>query len=140
MINLEYCDITIKNHKRYNKKILFVIFKECYIDDPEKIKKIITEYHRIIEENKGISSVIDTRAIKGYKNTLAFSQGKELKKYDSLVRKNLISLSIIIDNMILENLVRAVARVQPFVIPTKIIKTNSEALAFLTENFNKTDE
>lgn len=134
---MEYCDITIKNHKKYNRKILFVIFKDCYIDDPDKLNAVVTEYHRIIEENKGISSVIDTRCIRGCKKTLAFSQGRAMRKYEDLVRANLLSLSIIMDNLLLENLLSAIVSIQPFVIPTKVVKENKAALGFLIENFNK---
>ena len=134
----EYCDITIKNHKRYNKKIVFVIFKECYIDDATILQKVVEDYHSIVTQHKGISSVIDTRNIKGCRKMLAFSQGRDMKKYEEIVKKNLICLSIIMDNVILENLLNAVTSVQPFVIPAKVVKNNTDALDFLIENFNKT--
>lgn len=133
----EYCDITIKNHKRYNRKILFVIFKDCYIDDADKLNEVVTEYHKLIEDNKGISSVVDTRNIRGCKKTLAFSQGRAMRKYETIVRANLLSLSIIMDNLLLENLLSAIVSIQPFVIPAKVVKENKSALTFIIENFNK---
>lgn len=137
---LDYCDIKIKNHKKYSRKIVFVIFKECYIDDLTKIEEVIVEYHKVLEQNKGISSVIDARCVQGCKKTLAFSQGRAMKKYEKLVRENLLSLSIIMDNVLLENLLSAISSIQPFVIPTKVVKDNKGALDFLIENFNKAGE
>ena len=134
-----YCDITIKNHRKYNRKIVFVIFKECYIDDSAKLEEVVVEYHRIIKENKGISCVIDTRNVKGCRKTLAFSQGRSMRKYETLVRSNLLCLSIIMDNLLLENLLSAITAVQPFVIPTKVVKDNRPAMDFVIENFIKDD-
>ena len=136
----EYCDITIKNHKRYNRKIVFVIFKDCYIDDSSKLEEVVAAYHKVIQQHPGISSVIDTRGVQGCKKTMAFSQAHGMKKYEKVVRSNLLCLSIIMDNMLLENLLATITSVQPFVIPTKVVKDNKGALYFLTENFIKASE
>lgn len=136
----EYCDITIKNHKRYNRKIVFVIFKECYLDDATKLGETLTEYYRIVRENPGISSVIDTRNLQGCRKTLAFSEAREMRKHEALVRKNLLCLSIIMDNVLLENLLSTVTSIQPLVIPSKVVKDNKAALDFLIENFIKASE
>ena len=137
MKRVDYCDSTIKNHKKYGRKIVFVIFKECYIDDPAKLDKVVVEYHRIIAENKGISSVIDTRNVQGCKKTMAFSEARSMRQYEGIVRENLLCLSIIMDNLLLESLLGAVSSVNPFVIATKVTKNNKGALDFLIENFNK---
>lgn len=129
-----YGDITIKNHKKYNKKIVFVIFKECYIDDESKLTAIVKEYHKIIEENKGICSVIDARAVNGCSKTLAFSKAKNLKKYEELVKSNLVCMSILLDNPVLKMLMGAVTKIHPFVVPTKVVKDNKEAMDYIVEN------
>lgn len=136
----EYCDITIKNHKRYNRKIVFVIFKECYLDDTTKLGEVLTEYYKIVRENPGISSVVDARSLQGCKKTLAFSQAREMRKHEALIRKNLLCLSIIMDNVLLENLLSTVTSIQPLVIPSKVVKDNKAALDFLIENFIKASE
>ena len=48
-----YGEITIKNHKKYNKKIMFLIFNECDITDENIVEKMFVEYHKVIEENPG---------------------------------------------------------------------------------------
>ena len=59
----KYCEITVKNHKKYNRKIVFLIFNDCSIEDSEEVDKIATEYHKIVKENPSISSIIDARNI-----------------------------------------------------------------------------
>jgi len=130
----EYGDITIKNHKKYNKKIVFVIFKECFIDDETKLTTIVKQYHKIIEENPGICSIIDARAVKGCSKTLAFSKAKNLKKYEELVKSNLVCMSVLLDNPVLKMLMDAVTRIHPFVVPTKVVKDNKDAMEYIIEN------
>lgn len=132
---LKYCDIGIKNHKKYNKKIIFVIFKECDIDDPDELDIIAKNYHKIIEENPGISSIIDARKVKTFSKTLAFSKANKLKKYEEIVKKNLISMAILLDNPVLKMLMDAVTRIQPFVVPTSIVNENKEAIDYIISNF-----
>ena len=130
----DYGDITIKNHKKYNKKIVFVIFNECFIDDEVKLTKIVKEYHKIIEENPGICSVVDGRAVKGCSKTLAFSKAKNLKKYEELVKRNLVCMSILLDNPVLKMLMDAVTRIHPFVVPTRVVNNNKDAMDYILEN------
>ena len=131
----KYCDITIKNHKKYNRKIIFVIFKDCDIDNGEELDKLAREYHNIIKENPGISSIIDAREVKSCSKTLAFSKANNLKKYEEIVKKNLTSMAILLENPILKILLEAVTNIQPFVVPTKIVKENKEAMEFVISNF-----
>jgi hypothetical protein len=130
----EYAEITIKNHKKYNKKIVFVIFNECYVDDDAKITSVVKKYHKIIEENKGICSIIDARNVKGCSKTLAFSKAKNLNKYEELVKSNLICMSILMENPVLKMLMDAVTKIHPFVVPTKVVKDNKSAMDFVIEN------
>lgn len=130
----DYGDITIKNHKKYNKKIVFVIFNECFIDDEVKLTTIVKEYHKIIEENPGIYSVVDGRAVKGCSKTLAFSKAKNLKKYEELVKRNLVCMSILLDNPVLKMLMDAVTRIHPFVVPTRVVNNNKDAMDYILEN------
>ena len=131
----KYCDITIKNHKKYNKKIVFVIFKDCYIDDPDEVDRIAEEYHKIVEENKGISSIVDTRGVQGCSKTLAFAKAKSLSKYEPLVKANLTCMAIVMDNMVTKMLLDAVTKVQPFVVPTSVVKENKAAMDYVISNF-----
>ena len=131
-----YGKITIKNHKKYNKKIIFLIFDECTIDDEKIVEKMFVDYHKVIEDNPGISSVVDGRNVKSCSKTLAFSKAKGLKKYDELVRKNLVSMSIMLDNPILKLLLDAVTKVHKFIVPTKVAKDNKEAMDFIVSHFN----
>ena len=131
-----YGKITIKNHKKYNKKIIFLIFDECTIDDEKIVEKMFVDYHKVIEDNPGISSVVDARNVKSCSKTLAFSKAKGLKKYDELVRKNLVCMSIMLDNPILKLLLDAVTKVHKFIVPTKVVKDNKEAMDFIVSHFN----
>ena len=131
-----YGEITIKNHKKYNKKIMFLIFNECDITDENIVEKLIVDYHKVIEENPGISSIVDARSVKSCSKTLAFSKAKTLKRYDEIVRKNLISMSIMLDNPILKLLLDAVTKVHKFIVPTKIVKDNKSAMDFVVSQFN----
>lgn len=132
---VEYATLSIKNHKKYGKKIMFLIFNECKIEDENEVERLFVEYHKIIEENPGISSIIDARNVKGCSKSLAFSKAKVLKKYEDLVIKNLISMSILLDNPILKLLMDAVTKIHPFVVPTKIVKDNKEAMEYVISNF-----
>jgi len=129
-------EISIKNHKKYNKKIMFLILNECDIDDEAKVEELIVEYHKIIEDNPGISSIIDGRNVKSCSKTLAFSKAKTLKKYDAIARSNLVSMAILLDNPILKLLLDAVTKVHQFIVPTKIVKDNKSAMDFVVSQFN----
>ena len=131
----KYCEISIKNHKKYNRKIVFLIFNDCNIEDAEEVDKIATEYHKIVQENPSISSIIDARNVKSCSKSLAFSKAQSLKKYEEIVKKNLTSMAIILDNPVLKILMDAVTRIQPFVVPTSIVKENKEAMEFILSKF-----
>ena len=130
-----YGNITIKNHKKYNKKIMFLIFDECDITDEDIVEKMFVEYHKVIEDNPGISSIVDARNVKSCSKTLAFSKVKSLKKYDELARKNLLCMSILLDNPVLKLLLDAVTKVHKFIVPTKIVKDNKEAMDYVISQF-----
>ena len=130
-----YGSITIKNHKKYNKKILFLIFDECDITDEDIVEKMFVEYHKVIEDNPGISSIVDARNVKSCSKTLAFSKVKSLKKYDEMVRRNLLCMSILLDNPVLKLLLDAITKVHKFIVPTKIVKDNKEAMDYVISQF-----
>tara|TARA_A100001015_G_C14440032_1_gene500087 strand:+ start:118 stop:522 length:405 start_codon:yes stop_codon:yes gene_type:complete len=127
----KYCEITVKNHKKYNRKIVFLIFNDCSIEDSEEVDKIATEYHKIVKENPSISSIIDARNVKSCSKSLAFNKAQSLKKYEDIVKENLTCMAIILDNPVLKMLMDAVTRIQPFVVPTSIVKENKEAIEFV---------
>jgi len=131
-----YAEIKIKNHKKYNKKILFLIFDECDMNDENVVEKLIVDYHKTIEENPGISSIIDARNVKSCSKTLAFSKAKTLKRYDAIARSNLLSMAILLDNPILKILMDAVTKVHPFIVPTVVVKDNKSAMDFVVSHFN----
>lgn len=131
-----YAEIKIKNHKKYNKKILFLIFDECDMNDENVVEKLIVDYHKTIEENPGISSIIDARNVKSCSKTLAFSKAKTLKRYDAIARSNLLSMAILLDNPILKILMDAVTKVHPFIVPTIVVKDNKSAMDFVVSHFN----
>ena len=131
-----YAEIKIKNHKKYNKKILFLIFDECDMNDENVVEKLIIDYHKTIEENPGISSIIDARNVKSCSKTLAFSKAKTLKRYDAIAKSNLLSMAILLDNPILKILMDAVTKVHPFIVPTVVVKDNKSAMDFVVSHFN----
>ena len=65
-------------------------------------------------------------------------KAKTLKKYEMMVKSNLVSMSILIDGPLLSLLVSTVSKIHPFVVPTKITKTNKAAMDYIVENYNKT--
>lgn len=130
-----YGTITVKNHKKYNKKIMFLIFDECDITDEDIVEKMFVEYHKIIEDNPGISSIVDARNVKSCSKTLAFSKVKSLKKYDELARNNLLCMSILLDNPVLKLLLDAVTKVHKFIVPTKVVKDNKSAMDYVVSQF-----
>ena len=130
-----YAKISIKNHKKYNKKIMFLIFDECDITDENIVEKMFVEYHKVMEDNPGISSIIDARNVRSCSKTLAFSKAKTLNKYDAIARANLVSMAILLDNPILKLLMDAVTKVHPFIVPTKVVKDNKSAMDFVVSQF-----
>ena len=128
---MSYAEIKVKNHKKYNKKIVFIIFEECDINNEENLDVVINEYHKIINENPGICSIIDARNVKGFSKTLAFSKAKTLKKYEELVKANLTSMSILLTSPVLKMLMSAVTKIHPFVVPTNVVDNNTEAMDFV---------
>lgn len=132
---MSYAEIKIKNHKKHNKKIMFVIFEDCDVTDGAKLDKLIDEYHTIIRENKGISIIADARGIKSFSKTLAFSKAGILAKHDDLIRANVSSTAILLDSPILKLLLDSVMKVYTPVVPTKVAKDNSDAMEYVISHF-----
>jgi len=131
----EYVDITFKNHKKFNKKILFIIFKECSMDDRKKVDEIITEYVKIIKENTDLSIIVDGRNIQKVDKTMGFQKATELDKYRDLVHKNVISMAILLENPVLKFLLDSITKIHPYVVPTIVCNENKEAMDHIVSQF-----
>ena len=131
----DYVELSFKNHKKYNKQIMFVIFKECHIDDRQKLDNLIQKYLQILKEKNNLTIIVDARNIKKFDKTLAFQKATELDKYKNIVKKNVISMAILLENPILKFLLDAVTKIHPFVVPTIVCKENKEAMDFAISHF-----
>ena len=114
----EYVVIKLKNHKEYNKKILFVMVTCNKFDCPKSMmEEILSVYKGYLEENP---------------NT-AWEGASMVCKLNNLAKKNVLCSCIIMGNKMIKDLFNTVSKVHPVVVPYKIVDNNQDALAFVTE-------
>ena len=114
-------EFSLKNHKRFNKKILF--------DDDFK------KYEDFLNNNEQLTIIVDARNVKSASTSLAVRKLSLFKKIEPLVKKNVISCSIIINNPIIKTILSTLTRLQPFVVPYKTVSDRQQAMDFCTSHF-----
>jgi len=135
--NSKYCTTYLKKHKRSNKLILFVCFKEdVVLDNLNEVLNIIKYYNNIIKNNDKVSSIIDARGVIRCTKNVAFSTSESLLQYKGLYKSKLDKIAIILEQPLLKLLLDSVTMVHPFVVPSKIVNSNNSAIDFV---INKTD-
>lgn len=129
-------EFSLKNHKRYNKKILFIMFEEnTVINDEKRIDDDFKKYVEFLTENDQLTIIVDARNVKSASSSLAIRKVGLFKKIEPLVKKNVISCSIIINNQIIKTILSTLTKMQPFVVPYKTVSDRQQAMEFCTSHF-----
>lgn len=134
--DFKYCTMYLKKHKRSNKLIVFVCFKnDIIIDDIGIITSIINDYNDFIKNKDNVSSIIDARGIIRCTKNVAFTSSEYMLQYKDLYKSNMDKVAIILEQPLLKLLLDSVTMVHPFVVPTNIVNNNKSAIDFV---INKT--
>jgi len=130
----EYVVIKLKNHKEYNKKILFVMVTCNKFDCPKNImEEILSVYKGYLQENPNISTIFDTRQLNYVSPKTAWEGASMICRLNNLAKKNVLCSCIIMGSKMMKDLFNTVSKVHPVVVPYKIVDNNQDALAFVTE-------
>ena len=58
-----------------------------------------------------------------------------MKQYESLVKTNINSMAIIMDNPVTRLLLDSVSSLHPFIVPTQVVNDNKAALDYVINEF-----
>ena len=130
----DYVIMKLKNHKEFNKKILFVMVT-CQNFDCSKdmMNDILNKYKTYLEENPGISTIFDTRQLSQVSAKTAWEGASMICKLNNLAKRNVSCSCIIMGNKLIKDLFNTVTKVHPIIVPYKIAENNQEALDFVIE-------
>ena len=98
----EFFNVEVKNHKKLNKKIIYIEYiKEDFFPSLETVKKMIKFYIDTLlkYEDKKIV-VFNLDGIKNYSKKLVWEGASEFRKCEEVLLKNLDSVYIINSNNI----------------------------------------
>lgn len=134
-------EFKIKNHKKYNKKILFIFFKEnTVLDNSEELDTIITDYFDIILKNKNLSVILDTTNLKSIPLKLVLQKVNRFKGNEALLEKNVKVFSVIIKNYFIKTIFNVVAELNIFKSPHIMTDNDKIALNFVVEHLKNLDK
>lgn len=131
---MDIVEFKLKNHKKYNKKILFIFFKEDATFTSEDLDNIITEYFKIVEENSEIHVILDSTNVKSIPLKLIMSKVKKFRDNEVLLKKHVKCFSVIIKNFILRTIFNTVAELGVFKSPHIMTDNDKVALNFVVEH------
>lgn len=131
---MDIVEFKLKNHKKYNKKILFIFFKEDATFTSEDVDNIITEYFKIVEENPEIHVILDSTNVKSISLKLVLSKVKKFRDNEVLLKKHVKCFAVIIKNFILRTIFNTVAELGVFKSPHIMTDNDKVALNFVIEH------
>lgn len=135
--DFKYCTMYLKKHKKSNKLILFVCFKDnVIIDDVNIITIIIKDYNNFIKKNNNLSIIVDARGIMRCTKNVAFWTSDFMLQFKQIYKSNIDKVAIILELPVMKLLLNSVTTIHPFVVPTNVVNNNKSAIAFV---INKTD-
>jgi len=127
-------EFKLKNHKKYNKKILFVFFREnTNLSNPDEVDKYIEEYFKIVSENSELHVIVDSTNIISIPLKLVMIKMKKFKENETL-KKHIKSFAIIIKSFVIKTIFNTVAEVGIFHAPHIMTDNNKVALNFVIEH------
>lgn len=127
-------DIKLKKDDK-GRLILFITFlKESFaLSDKELCEKIVEKYSKIVHHYSDLYIITDTRNVTSISHELAWTLINSLIKCNDAAMKNVRRSSILISSKELIRVVCMLEKVYSYVVPTKIVATNEEALKFINE-------
>lgn len=130
----EYFDIKVKNHKKLNKKILFVEYlKEDFTPDSDLMKKMIEHYiDTLNKHDEKLLIILDIRNVKNYDKKIIWEGAGELKKHDTLLTSHSDTVYIINENYLVNELINIVLKVMKSKTPTHLVKDINSALTMMS--------
>ena len=131
----KFVTMKLKNHTKYNKKILFVsVVCSDFVCNKSIIDEIANQYEEHLKNNTELSVILDARTLNFLNPKIAWEGANVLCRFNTLAKSNVLSSCLVINNKNIVNLINMIIKVHPLVVPFKIVKTNEEALNFFTEN------
>ena len=132
----KYISMDLKNHKKYNKKILLVKCKNFNFSR-EEMKKIIDNYKKYLIENEDISLIFDTTTLEidllsvPSATKMVWSGASMLSELNEIAKKNVICSCIIIKNKFFRDTFNTIIKVNKVIVPYKIVENDSDAFSFV---------
>ena len=133
---MDVVEFKLKNHKKYNKKILFIFFKEDAKFTSENIDNIIKEYFKIIQENPEIHVIADSTNVNSISLKIVMSKVKKFRDNEVLLKKHVKSFAFIINNFIIRTIFDVVRETGIIKSPYIVTDNDKVALNFVIEHLN----
>jgi len=127
-------DIKLKKNDA-GKLILFITFlKENFtLQDKDLCESIVEKYSKVVNQYTDLYIITDTRNVNTISHELAWKLINNLVRCNDAAKKNVKRSSILMNSKELIRVVKMLEKVYSYVVPTKIVSTNEEALAFINE-------
>lgn len=133
---MDVVEFKLKNHKKYNKKILFIFFKEDATFTSENVDNIIKEYFKIIQENPEIHVIADSTNVNSISLKIVMSKVKKFRDNEVLLKKHVKSFAFIINNFIIRTIFDVVRESGIIKSPYIVTDNDKVALNFVIEHLN----
>ena len=129
----QYFNITVKNHKKLNKKLIFVEYiQDDFRANQDLLKEMIKYYMQELEKHSEKTILIfDLRNIQTYDKKSVWEGAAELKKYDSFFIDHIERSFILIENKLSIQLLNIILKVLKNNVRTELKLNINEALKAL---------
>jgi hypothetical protein len=126
----EYFDVKIKNHKKTNKKIVFIkyLLEDFSPETIEILREMIEFYKEQVEPYEGVILMFDMRSINSFDKKMVWEGAAELKKHEDYFVRHIEKVFLITESVIINNLVNIILKVMKNKLPTELVRNIESAL------------
>jgi hypothetical protein len=126
----KYFEVKIKNHKKANKKIIFIeyLLDEFRPENIELVREMIIFYKKQIEPFEGAIIIFDMRSIGSFDKKMVWEGAAELKKHEDYFLRHIEKSFIITESEIINNLINIILKVMKNKLPTELVRNIESAL------------
>lgn len=127
----------IKNHKKLNRKIIFITYiKEVLSTDEKILDSVLEKYTSTISENKGCIVIVDTRQLKKVSLEYVWSKLHKVRNIDQCIKQNVFYVFYLINSKFIKVAINSMLSVYKPVTKTKLLNSVEETMKFLNQNIS----
>lgn len=132
---MDLVTFSLKKNKNKNYNVLFVkVEKENLTATNEEVTKILKEFKKYVVDNPGLFVIYDVRMTRDINKKVLWENMHKITEFNDIGKSNIKAQSIIINNKMITSIIKTVTKVHPFVVKTKFVENNKDALQFIESN------